>query len=282
MKYERVQGFLQQLKRPHQRRKAEIDPREMLMDMSECVEILDSALRRFANEPQNGKRLDGISPAEAWQQCSGEKAHVLLPDSLRYLLGTAESEATVRSEGIVLRIGRVEKQYCGSDKLGALIGEKVRVRYNEELPDMIAVTHIAADPRGLHPFSVPLFQELPAHGASAEQFAEAREHQNRFASYGRALYRELAPRTNKTWSSSQLGSPEMRAAGEAHNRVEREHIELTTRRARERGAIRQLAAQQNLAIDPNRLKRPERSRERLVSAEEKRRQILALEQEENA
>src|SRR5207248_10928390 len=127
--------------------------------------------------------------------------------------------------GIVLRIGRVKKYYCGSERLGALIGEKVRVRYNEELPEIVTVTHIACDPRGLQPFPVPLFSEVPAHGATDEQFCAAREHQNRFASHGRALYRELAPRSNKTWSSSQLGSADQRAAGEAQNRIEREHFE---------------------------------------------------------
>ncbi len=282
VKYERVQKFLQQLKRVCQPRKAEVDPREMLMTMSECEEMLVSVMERFANEAQNGKRLAGRSPAEAWTEFSGGKAHVVLPDSLRYLLGTVEAERTVTSEGIELRIGGAKKYYCGSEQLGALVGEKVRVRFNPELPEIIAVTHVASDPRGLRPFSVPFFAELPAHGATDEQFAKAREHQNRFASYGRALYRELAPRTNKTWSSSQLGSADLRAAGEAHNRVEHEFIETRQATVEDRRAIRRLADEHGLAIDPSRVRNARRTRgslERLPELEAKIRAAEAANQE---
>jgi hypothetical protein len=145
--------------------------------------------------------------------------------------------------------------------------------------NMIGVSHIASDPHGVNPFSVPLFERVPAHGATAEDFARAREHQNAFASYGRAIYRELAPRFNRTLSDSKIGSDQLRAAGEAHNRIEREHIELGTQRDANRGAIRQLAAKQRLAIDPQRVKRPDRVRQRLESAERRRSRILDLERE---
>jgi hypothetical protein len=275
VKFEHEQSFLLRLKRVGQPRKAQVDPREMLMTMSDCEEMLVLVMDRFAAEPQNGKRLAGLSPAEGWEQLSGGKTHILLPDSLRYLLGTEQSEQTVTAEGIKLR----NRYYFGSEKLGELLGEKVRVRFNPELPEMIAVTHIASDPHGLQSFSVPLFRELPAHGATAEQFAEAREHQNRFASHGRALYRELAPRSNKTWSSSRLGSTELRAAGEAHNRLERDQIDLTERRDRERNSIGRLAATQNRAIDPRKVRNPERVKKHLESAAQLKQRILELEQE---
>lgn len=154
----------------------------------------------------------------------------------------------------------------------------VIARFGEpELPEQIIVAHIASDPRGLNPFAVPLFERVPAHGATPEQFAGAREHQNKFASFGRALYRELAPQSNKTWSSSQLGSPELRAAGEAHNRLEREHIELRSSRERERRSIGRLAASQNRAIDPRKVRNPERVKKHLESAARLRQQILDLE-----
>jgi len=279
VKYEREQKFLQQLKRVGQPRKAEVDPREMLIDMAECEQVLTEVLQQFASEPQNGKRLDGLSPAEGWEQLSGGKAHILLPESLRYLLATDESIQTVTSEGIQLRIGRFKKYYCGSEKLGALIGEKVRVRYNDELPEIVTITHIGSDPRGLNPFSVPLFEEVPAHGASNEQFASAREHQNRFASFGRAIFRELAPSSNKTWSSSQLGSADMRATGDAQNQLEREHVQLTDRRSRERNSISRFAASLNLNIDPRKVRDPERVRKHLESSVRARQRILEREKE---
>lgn len=278
VKFERVQNFMLCLKRVGQPLKAEIDPTEMLMTLNECAEMLGNVMGRFADEPQNGERLAGLSPAEGWQQLSNGRAHVVLPESLRYLLGTAESVQTVTAEGIMLRIGRAKHYYCGSEKLGALIGEKVRVRYNPELPEQITVNHIAADPLARNPFAVPLFERLPAHGATTEEFATAREHQNLFASYGRALYRELVPKSNRTICHSQIGSPALRAAGEAHNRLEREHIDLGQRRDRERGSITRLAASQNLAIDARKVRKPERVKKHLETTERLRRQILEREQ----
>jgi hypothetical protein len=275
VKYERIHKFILQLKRAGQPKKVALDPTEMLMTMSQCEEMLAEVMQRFASEPQNGERLQGLSPAEGWAQLSGGRAHIVLPESLRYLLGTAESTQSVTNEGIVLRIGQFKHYYCGSEQLGALIGEKVGVRYNPELPEQITVAHIASDPRGLHPFAVPLFARLHAHRATSEDFATARQHQNRFASYGRALYRELSPKTNLTVSRSDMGSSELRAAGEAYNRLEREHIELSEARNATRSAIRRLA--DNLDIRPERAKRPNKVVQHLKSRANARARIIEME-----
>jgi hypothetical protein len=277
VKYERVHEFLNALKRYGQPRKADLYPGEMLMSLNECAEMIVGVLERYADEPQNGERLPGISPNEAWRQLSGERVHRVLPESLRFLLATVESTKTVTAEGIELRVGRLKHKYCGSEKLGSLLGEKVRVRYNPELAEMVSVSHIASDPHGANPFSVPLFERVPAHGATSKDFARAREHQDAFASHGRAIYRELSPKFNRTLSDSRIGSDQLRAAGEAHNRIEREHIELTSEREANRGSIRQLAAKQRLDIDPRRVKRPDRVRQHLQSAELRRARILELE-----
>ena len=230
VKYERVQGFLQKLKRAGQPLKPGVNPADMLMSADECAAMLSEVMQRFADEPQNGERLDGLSPAEGWHQLSGGRAHQVLPESLRFVLGTAESKQTVTSEGIELTIGNRKHYYCGSDRLGALQGEKVCVRYNPELPEQVVVSHPATDPHGLQPFAVPLFQRVPAASATADEFRSARDHQARFVSYGRALYRELTPKSNRTICRAEIGSPELRAAGEANNRLEREHIELNSER----------------------------------------------------
>lgn len=282
VKHERVQSFLQKLKRFGQPVKADVDPAEMLMSHEQCSEMLSGVLRRFADEPQNGERLQGLSPAEGWAQLSGGRAHQVLPETLRFVLATAESIQTVTNEGITLRIGRLKHSYCGSARLGEMIGDKVRVRFNPELPEHVFVSHIASDPSGLKPFSVPLFERVRAHNASNEEFARAREHQSRFVSYGRTIYRELIPKTSLTICRSDIGSPELRAAGDAHNRLERECIDLIDERAAERGAIDQLASRQNLSIDSRKVRRPARVAKHLRSAENWESRIQDLEREEAA
>jgi hypothetical protein len=277
VKYERLQCFLQKLKRVGQPQKAEVDPTELLMTTEKCVEMLLQVMQRFAAEPQNGERLSGLSPVEGWQQLSGGRMHNVLPESLRYLLATAESTQTVTSEGIALQIGRFTHCYCGSEQLGALIGEKVRVRYNPELPEQISVSHIASDPTARRPFAVPLFERVRAHDATADEFRSARADQSRFVSYGRALYRELAPKSNLTICRAEIGSPDLRAAGEAHNRLERECIDLNSERDAARSTIEQLAARQNLSIDPAKVRRPDRVAKHLRAVEDLKARIRATE-----
>jgi hypothetical protein len=277
VKHERVQSFLQKLKRFGQPVKGDVNPAEMLMSHEQCGEMLSNILGRFAAEPQNGERLEGLSPSEGWGQLSGGRAHIVLPEALRFILATAESMQTVTNEGIVLRIGRVKHYYFGSARLGELIGEKVRVRYNPELPEQVVVSHIASDPNALQPFAVPLFERVRAHNASSDEFDRARDHQARFTSYGRSIYRELIPKTALTICQSDIGSAELRAAGEANNRLERECIDLNDERATERGTIDQLATRQNLAIDSKKVRRPARVVKHLRSAEEWKAKIEALE-----
>lgn len=277
VKYERVQKFLLRLKRVGQPLKASVHPGEMLMSKQEFAAQLDDVLNRFANEPQNGERLPGISPAEGWAQLSGGRAHIVLPESLRFLLGTEQSEPTVTSDGIALTIGSTKHIYFGSDQLGTLQGEKVRVRYNPELPEQIIVSHIAADPHGHRPFSVPLYERLPAHGATKEQFALARAQQKSFARFGETIYRVFKPSENRTVSYQGMGSPELRASGEAHNRLERDAYALRGEREENAASIRTLSKRLNLGIDPAKIRRPARVAQHLRNAEELEKQIRALE-----
>ncbi len=282
VKYELLREFLQRLKRAGQPQKAEVDPTEMLMTTEQCADMLSQAMRRFADEPQNGERLAGLSPAEGWEQLSGGRAHHVLPESLRYLLASEESAQTVTNEGISLQIGRFRHHYCGSEQLGALIGEKVRVRFNPEMPELVTVSHIASDPTAQNPFAVPLFEKVRAHDATAEEFSRARADQKRFVSYGRALYRELAPKANVTIRRSDLGSVSLRGAGEAHNRLERESIELSADRDAARGTIDKLAARNNLSIDPAKVRRPARVAKHLSAVDELRAKIRATEAAESS
>ncbi|MGI8431922.1 MAG: hypothetical protein ACR2MW_06495 [Chthoniobacterales bacterium] len=282
VKHERLRRFLQSLKRVAQPQKAEVDPAQMLMNTEQCAEMLAQVMRRFADEPQNGERLAGLSPAEGWEQLSGGRGHHVLPESLRFLLSTEESVQTVTNEGIELRIGRFRHQYCGSEQLGALIGEKVRVRFNPEMPELVTVSHIASDPSAQNPFGVPLFEKVRAHDATSEEFRRARGDQMRFVSYGRALFRELAPKANLTIRRELLGSPELRAAGEAHGRIERESIALSNEREAARGSIEQLAARNNLSIDPAKVRRPSRVAQHISEVERLKAIVRAQEACEHA
>lgn len=261
-KFERVRRFLQSLKRYGQPVKAEVDPRQGLLSRAEATDELDRAIRQFSEEPKNGERHGGLSPAELWSQ-GVRSVRKVLPESLRYLLASDCSRQTVTHEGIRLKVGREFLHYVGSEKLGALQREKVEVYFNAEMPESVSVIHRASDPRGVNPFAVPLFKRLPAHGATAEQFAEARTHQQAFAKFGRTLFRTLTPPRNLTIRNEQLGSPELRTRGEAINRHETEAKALKSERGRHAAQIGARADRMNLSIDPQTVKSPSQTAARL-------------------
>ena len=231
-------------------------------------------MRAFADEPQNGERLAGLSPAEAWEHLSPSRPHHVLPDSLRYLLTTHESSQTVGSNGVRLKIGSEWHHYIGSERLGELRGEKVRVFYNPELPDMVSVVHSRTDPKAANPFSVPLFERVPANTATAEDFARAKTSVRAFTKFGADSFRLIAPPRNMTMRNERLGTPELREASERLNEIESEHRELQTERQRHRGNIQELASRQNIGIDLERVKNPARTVAKLRENEQLLAEIL--------
>jgi hypothetical protein len=136
---ERVQHFLASLKRAGQPIKAEVNPEGMLMTQAEFCAELDRCIALYNGEPQSGENMANRSPSEVWDEESGDRAHVVLPDSLRYLLSTNHTDQTVTGDGVKVSVAGGERFYSDSARLGELRGEKVRVRFNPELPDLVMV-----------------------------------------------------------------------------------------------------------------------------------------------
>lgn len=277
-RFERVHRFLLSLRRVDQPRKAEVDPRKMLLTKAELHDELAKAMQQFAAEPQGrGGRLEGLSPAEAWKQFSDGRPREVLPDSLRYLLTTESSIQKVGDNGVKVRIGSRDEYYFGSERLSELRGERVRVLYNPELPDLVSVIHPRTDPKGVKPFSVPLFNRLPATTATTEDFARARDHQRAFARFGENSFRVYLKSWNLTVRNEGLGTPELRNTGDRLNAIESAHRAAQTTRQRHRGEIQTLAARHNLDIDPAKVRDPERVVSSLQRADELEEQIRRME-----
>ncbi len=170
---ESTRRALAKLKRVGQPVKADFDPAEAFLSHAQLAQEIESAMNTLKREPMRGKRHRGTSPEEEWQS-RWRQFHTVLPECLAHLLYTDSTDATVRGDGLRIRVGGEELEYCDSNRLGELIGEKVRVRFNPILPESVTVCHLRSDPQELSPFAVPLKQCLPAHDATPEQFAAAR------------------------------------------------------------------------------------------------------------
>ncbi|PTX93371.1 hypothetical protein DB345_17335 [Spartobacteria bacterium LR76] len=277
-RYERVDRFLQSLRKAGQPRKENVDPREMLLSLEEFTSRLQEIMRDLSKEPINGSRHRGRSPEEMWDESLSQatvRPRQVLPASLEYLLATKETEVKVSTDGILLTIGRERYQYCASERLGLLVGRKVSVRYAGRVPDHIIVRDPVEDPKGLAPFTVPLRQRIPAMSATREQFKQARAEENLFISQQRALYRLIAPSNNITVQRADLGTESLRAEGEAISAAEREFQKKESKRRELSPKAAELGRRRGLDTTGQ---DPERVISVLGPIDELRRKILAQEE----
>lgn len=247
-RYERIDRFLQSLKKVGQPRKEAIDPREQLLSLHEYRDHLVKVMVEMAKTPCHGERHRGRSPEEFWLEGSNHPRHVL-PASLAFLLQTVERTRTVTPDGIILKIGNDRYQFAESSRLGMLVGEKVVVRHSGRIPDKIFVTDPVRDPKGLAPFVVPLRSKLPAMDATKDDFRRAKIEADTFHAGQRALYKLIAPARNLTIQRETIGSTELREHGAAIERARQEAEAEATQRRSITPRVRQLAREVGLAGD---------------------------------
>lgn len=274
--YERVKASLALMKRVGQPRKEEAAPWDHFLSADQYLDELQRCYERFNEEPQTGKRLDGMSPAEAWEKLSGGRAHHVVPDSLRYLLATEQSEQRVTREGVRIP-GKPASRYFLSERLGELIGDKVIVRWNAEIPDHVVVVHPGSDPLGQSPFVVRETAPIPALDASREDFSTARQARKEFTKPARTLFRMLPHTYGRTVRDDLLGNVSLRRAGEAHEEAVRGH--------QQEGELRKMAETKVLRIaaragfDTSKIKNVRRAAEELSGIEELEARLMAEEEE---
>ena len=281
--FERVQKFVERLKKIEQPNKAPIHPGEMLMSLEEYEAELSSTITRFAEEPQNGEILRdghgrGLSPKEAWSYFASGRPHKVLLPSLSFLMATQRSKQQVTRDGVRVTINGCKYYYCDQPLLDLFRGERVVVRFNPDFPDQVVVAHAASDPHGREAIAVPVCERIPAKDATREDFRRSSITADNFFALGKTLHRVFAPKNSHlTIARANLGSADLREGGETYNRLEGEHVELRKQRASHEGAIRRVAAGLGRRIEAPR--RPERVREKLQSADNRREKLLQRERE---
>ncbi len=123
-------------------------PGNELLSVSEYREVLDSELMAFANDTQNGMRLPGCSPKEAWHNgIDGHPGVSLanpleqLPETARWVFASHERLEKVRvsgdnAGGITFNIGPIPYYFWG-DELKPYQNETLLCRFNFEEPDLL-------------------------------------------------------------------------------------------------------------------------------------------------
>jgi hypothetical protein len=226
---------------------------EQFPTTAEWRDRITAVLGEFAHDPQNGKMLDGPSPAEAWAAEIPHRPLKQLPKEARYVLATHKKKVTVRQEGIVLTI-RGKRLLYYNEHTGPLIGQEVLASYNLEMPELLTV----CDMNLQNYFSVTRV-ELPAMNATKEQLEEVNRLRKGHMAHAKGIFGEIPHEVVSTIARDNDHSEEVKELGRFHNEegerfeVDRTQGERDTKRARSKAAAAGFDSSRLRMKDPKRV-----------------------------
>jgi hypothetical protein len=244
--HERMQDFLRRC------RNGKEHPGNQLLSMEQWADRITSTLTDYNQDPQNGKMLNGRSPAEAWGEAIARSPLRKLPDEARYILATHKQVVRVKPQGITLAIGNERLLYCNEDT-GKLIGRDVLAFYNIDHPDLLTVSDMKRE----HYFSVPRI-ELPAMTATKEEFARANAQISGHRKAAKVIYGELQHKIVSTITRDDSVSDQAKELGRFHNEAVEDHVEHEGSTTRKLNRIRQQAVAQGQPILNAQIRNPDR------------------------
>ena len=135
-----------------------VHPSKYFYSFEQWEERIYQIIERYNATPQQGKRLAGISPEDAFRQFENlDDPPTRLPASCRYLLAHHKMPVTVKDNGIVFTLCGRRYQYFGPE-LGPCRYQKMIAWFNPELPDLLTVT----DRNNRNAFTLERHQEVSA------------------------------------------------------------------------------------------------------------------------
>lgn len=182
-KFERVQEQLSLVRR------GKAQPEDFFLSEPEYLKRLETIVRIYNEERQEGKYCPGLSPREALEKFHGEEPRIRLGTSSRHLLASHKMRVRSGRNGISFRFGREQFTYK-SKETGALRGEELIVWFNVENPSTISVTNLKEDPRTL--FTVEREISVPGMDAPTEVIEAALAQNEAHEAYRKGLYRAVS------------------------------------------------------------------------------------------
>jgi hypothetical protein len=244
-------------------------PGNELHSLAAFIQLLDEELMAFAREPQNGQRLPGVSPMEAWLNGIGGKPGIAsrplrkLEACDRALLATHRRRAHVGSQGIRLRLGGLARVFW-SDALIPYRHRDLTVAMNLEEPELLHCL-----PENAAPFTVREMV-LPSKTATPDQLAAASAARRRWVKAGKVAFDNL-PHPLRTSITRDSVDPAVRAEGDYINAATAAHRETQRQERRQSQRIEKLANTLNAVVTVN----PKRAAEQEAALARMRQRALA-------
>jgi hypothetical protein len=243
-KREGVQDFLRRVRNGNEH------PGNELLSMADFVRQLDAEISGYVNDPQNGKRLPGVSPQEAWLNGIGGKPGIAsrplrkLPDNARHLLATHRRVVPVTGQGIRLRVGNQVRVFWDDDLI-PYQHRHMPVAINLEEPEILHCL-----PENGEAFTLRE-RLLPSSTATREQLAETSAARRRWMKSGKVAFDNLPHplRFNVTRDGQQDAATE--AEGEHITRETEQHREEQRQERQQNSRITKLSHTLNIPVAPN-------------------------------
>jgi hypothetical protein len=240
--------------------KAGLHPGDHFHSFPAFRDLLDSELLAYANEPQNGAWLPGVSPREAWLNGIGGKPGIgtrplrKLPAEKRYLLSTHRREIEVDRQGIIFLVGGRKLVFWGPE-LAPFQRQRMLVRWNLEKPTLLHCL-----PPGGEPFTLTQRIQDSTY-AAPEKLADAGKARRAFVNHGKAIYDNMAHPFLVSVQNDGETTPEhartaaVIAAGEAAEAAREREEKAEARRRKALSGALQLTDSEAAKLPPARLER---------------------------
>jgi hypothetical protein len=226
-------------------RRGKEHPGNELLSMKQWKQRVGEILQAFADDPQNGKMLPGVSPAEAWWNGIGGKPGVAdrplrhLPDEARFLLATHKRPVEVTPQGIRFGIGNREFVYWG-ESLAPYVNRRVLAFFNLECPELLVCSDLAR----ANYFAVKAVS-APAMTANRECLADLNRQRAAFTKPGKTAFGRLPKPLASTITRDTEPDARTRELGAFVNAATEQH------RTEEQAAARKLPVNRDWTLSRN-------------------------------
>ena len=178
-------------------------PEDHLLSAEQICGAFQRIVDRYNAEPQQGRKLDGLSPNAGWIQLQGTEPRIRYEAELFYFLASDVRRRKIGRNGITIRIGNNGFNYK-NEETGRRQGETIHAWFNSLRPETLPCT---TDLSGSGLFVVERSYELPAVDASPEELGAENSKIAAHNGYAPALYHvvknSLSPRAFRPLLQSQ-------------------------------------------------------------------------------
>ena len=241
-----------------------------LFTQSEAVRALETVFAEYNSEPQNGNKLQGLSPLEMWRSDVENAPLRKLPDDARFLLSSHKKITTPRANGAI-EFDYQRKRVFANKQIGGLHRRKeVIVWWHIDRPEFITVTDLKMQ----NPI---VLRELkaPANGASREELGEYLRSQKAAMEAGKVIHSNLPQNVISTITRDNDHSSQVKELGRlSRNAIdaEMENAEAENNKLRR---IQRKAAAAGQPVNLDAIRNPDRVAEGLEIQEAARARIAA-------